>query len=384
MTEALAAETHAVALEVAQEASAAAPKKVKKRRAPPTRVSWEERIAMLKAYKEEFGDLLIPIRYKPNPSLGKFIHNTREQYKLFHKKTPATYRKKCSLTQDRIDELEALGFVWNTQRTQKQNEDWDRRFQQLEEYKEKHGDCLVPHGYSEDPSFAEWIHRQRTTYVALKKSKKPNPLIQERMDRLAAIDFNFTVHSDKWMEHYLLLKKYREDNGDCKVPTHFKDVPKLGRWVHTQRHQRKLQQKGEQSCMTDERVKLLDDLDFDWEIRPSLERARVTWDQRFKELCAYKEEHGDFFVKDQPLQGWAIEQKQRLKALEKNRGKDTSKRMGPQRVEALAKIGFTVEVELEKKDGEEIPAAAAAVVKTESVTKKRKRKAAAPADAVEV
>jgi hypothetical protein len=110
-----------------------------KKRGPPVRVAWNDRIAMLTKYKEDFGNLLIPIRYKLNPSLGKFVHNTREQYKLFHKKTPLSYKKKCSLTAERIQQLEDLGFVWSTERTKRQNEDWEARLIQLKQYKEKNG-----------------------------------------------------------------------------------------------------------------------------------------------------------------------------------------------------------------------------------------------------
>lgn len=84
-----------------------------KRRATPTRVSWEDRLNQLKQYKSEHGDLLIPIRFKPNPSLGKFVHNTREQYKLYHKLTPAGYKKKCSLTAERLAQLEEIGACGN-------------------------------------------------------------------------------------------------------------------------------------------------------------------------------------------------------------------------------------------------------------------------------
>jgi hypothetical protein len=115
------------------------PAAIKRPRAAPTRVSWEDRIAMLKAYKEQHGDLLIPIRYKLNPSLGKFIHNTREQYKLYHKRCPPNYKKKCSLTAERIAQLDEIGFVWTTERTKRQNEDWEERLEQLKAYKDKHG-----------------------------------------------------------------------------------------------------------------------------------------------------------------------------------------------------------------------------------------------------
>jgi hypothetical protein len=208
---------------------------------------------------------------------------------------------------------------------------------------------LVPHGYDADASFAEWIHRQRTAFASMEKEDKPNPLVKERMNKLEELGFNFTVHSDKWMDHWKMLKDYREKHGHVQVPTHYADNPKLGRWVHTQRHQRRLQQKSKKSCMTQERVDLLDQLEFSWEVRPSLERPRATWQQRLDELK-------DFFATQQhfrvppgthpQLHSWCQEQKHRLKNVEKNSGKDVSRRMGPDRVIELHDMGFTKDVEL--------------------------------------
>jgi len=42
-------------------------------------------------------------------------------------------------------------------------------------------------------SFAEWIHRQRTTIAAYNKSSKPNANLEERKKRLEDIGFVFTV-----------------------------------------------------------------------------------------------------------------------------------------------------------------------------------------------
>jgi hypothetical protein len=184
-----------------------------KKRTTPTRVSWEDRLKQLEDYKQQHGDLLIPIRYKLNPSLGKFVHNTREQYKLFHKQTPEGYKKKCSLTAERIRQLEELGFAWTTERTKQQNEDWQARLKQLQDFKQEHGHCLVPHGYSSDPSFAEWIHRQRTTYASMLKDTKANVVVKARMEHLRGMGFNFTVHSDKWTDHWNQLQEYKEKHG---------------------------------------------------------------------------------------------------------------------------------------------------------------------------
>ena len=169
------------------------------------------------------------------------------------------------------------------------------------------------------------------------------------MQKLHDIGFNFRVHIDKWSEHYEQLLAYKEKTGNCMVPTHYIENPKLGRWVHTQRHQRRLMLKGKKSSMTQERVEQLDKLGFSWEVRPSLERPRATWSQRFNELYDFYKEHGNFLISadEYPrLHSWCHEQKHRLKNVAKNDGKDVSKRMGPERVMALEKIGFTKDVEL--------------------------------------
>jgi hypothetical protein len=114
------------------------------RRVVPARISWEERMAALIAYKEEYGHLQIPIRYKKNPSLGKFVHNTREQYKLFRNQCKMGYQKRCSLTEERISDLNRIGFIWTTERIKKQTDDWNARLEQLKEYKAKHGVRMIP------------------------------------------------------------------------------------------------------------------------------------------------------------------------------------------------------------------------------------------------
>lgn len=253
----------------------------------------------------------------------------------------------------------------------------------------------MPHGYDSDPSFAEWIHRQRTAYATMHKETKPNPLITERMQKLEEVGFNFTVHTDKWKDHWNMLKTYKDKHGHVQVPTHFADNPKLGRWVHTQRHQRRLQLKGKKSCMTQDRVQLLDKLEFSWEVRPSLERPRATWQQRMDELKDFHEIQSHFRVPPgthPQLHSWCQEQKHRLKNLQKNKGKDASKRMGPERVKQLTEIGFTMESEVadpednveggekakeEEKQGEAVGEQEAAAAATDS----KDEAAEAPTDA---
>ena len=129
------------------------------------------------------------------------------------------------------------------------------RFQQLCRYKETHGNTMVPHGYKVDPSLAEWVHRQRTTFALhekqlsnpddgpidresdnTQKRKKANDdainsKVQERMAKLESIGFAFCVQDDNWRERWEQLLAYKEQRGHCQVPTHFAENKPLGRWV---------------------------------------------------------------------------------------------------------------------------------------------------------
>lgn len=318
------------------------------RRGPPVRVPWVERLQQLEEYKREHGDLLIPIRYKKNPSLGKFVHNMREQFKLYHGKAKEGYKKKCSMTPERIKQLDDLGFAWTTQRPSREKENWETRLEQVKRYKEQYGDCLIPHGYDPDPSLAEWVHRQRVGLSKVNPETEENAIIRDRYLRLQEVGFNFHVQEDKWQEMYEELVMYKQKHGHCQVPTHYAPNLKLGRWVHTMRHQKRKLEKGRKTAITHDRIDKLTELGFPWEVRPSLERPRSSWQSRWDEAKAYFETHGHYLMPAETQLGqWCLEQRTRLRNLEKV-GKDNSKRMGPDRVQLLHDIGFTKDTSLSK------------------------------------
>jgi len=68
--------------------------------------NWNVRFSELQKYKQEHGDCLVPKRYPANPQLGAWVNRKREQYKLLKE------GKMSHMTQDHIDSLEELGFVW--------------------------------------------------------------------------------------------------------------------------------------------------------------------------------------------------------------------------------------------------------------------------------
>ena len=78
-------------------------------------------------------------------------------------------------------------------------------FNQLKEYKIKHGDCLVPSRYEENFKLGKWVETQRYEYTKLQRASTPsgdgdeskpgaNPrLTAERRHRLEAIGFEWKV-----------------------------------------------------------------------------------------------------------------------------------------------------------------------------------------------
>lgn len=80
------------------------------------------------------------------------------------------------------------------------------------------------------------------------------------------------------------LIQYKEENGHCVVPESFtrKDC-RLGEWVKVQRRQYKLKLAGKHSYLSDQRIDMLNAIEFVWAIQD-----RPLWHQRFEELKQFK------------------------------------------------------------------------------------------------
>ena len=98
---------------------------------------WNAKFEELQTYKEVHGHCNVPMRYKPNKSLGKWVHHQRDKYRQEERGT------KSSLTKDRIVALESIGFRWRVAapRFDPPRMPWGCRLEELKQYKEKHGDC---------------------------------------------------------------------------------------------------------------------------------------------------------------------------------------------------------------------------------------------------
>lgn len=145
---------------------------------------WDVRFAELKKYREKYGDCLVPSKYVENPALGKWVENHRSYYKKFRE------GKKGSkgLNEERICALEGLGFVWSIKGDNSKL--WDKRFLELQHYKELYGHCLVPQKYAGNPTLGKWVNHQRVAYKKYCEGEKGSRgMSVERIHALEALGF---------------------------------------------------------------------------------------------------------------------------------------------------------------------------------------------------
>ena len=129
---------------------------------------WDTKFQELVRYKAKHGECKVPRSQGP---LGTWADRQRTTY------------GKGKLTQDRIDRLNGIGFDWTPPRgSSKKMVLWEIRFNELVQYKAKHGDFNVPR--SQGP-LGRWVQQQRESY-------KKNKLSQGLIDRLNGIVFDWT------------------------------------------------------------------------------------------------------------------------------------------------------------------------------------------------
>mmetsp|Transcript_24409 Transcript_24409/g.37594 ORF Transcript_24409/g.37594 Transcript_24409/m.37594 type:complete len:438 (+) Transcript_24409:132-1445(+) len=195
------------------------------------REHWEDMFARLEAYKEEYGDCLVPKGYQKDRHLVKWVTNQRTDY------------RKDRIEDERKERLEAIGFKWNVY-----GDRWNEMFDRLKEYKAKYGDCMVPVKWTEDTKLGRWVIDQRHRKFVLS---------DERISKLDSI--GFTWKAKKWDDMYERLLEYKLKYGDCLVPQYCKEDLKLGTWV--------IHQRSRKSTLSGDRIERLDAIGFAWRVQ---------------------------------------------------------------------------------------------------------------------
>lgn len=122
--------------------------------------------------------------------LARWVKRQRAQYKLRQEGKPS------SMTDERIDALNLINFVWDSHNTV-----WGDRVKELEEFRNKHKHCNVtPSNYPFGSTLISWVKSQRRQYRMLKDGKKSN-LTPRRIQQLESLGFKFW-RSDTAIQKY--------------------------------------------------------------------------------------------------------------------------------------------------------------------------------------
>ena len=169
--------------------------------------TWEEQHQQLADFKEQFRHTNVPQSYAENKRLAIWVHNQRAYHKLFKAK------KNCSMTRERIQSLEKLGFQWHLKVP------WEEQRQQLVAFNKEFRHTNVPKSYVENNKFVVWVQYQRSSYK-LFKAKKKSSMTRERIQSLEKLGFEWQLRtrpsSSSSVEKILLSTEdgYESDNSD--------------------------------------------------------------------------------------------------------------------------------------------------------------------------
>jgi hypothetical protein len=221
--------------------------------------------------------------YPREKSLRRWIFRLRIEYQ---KRLRGQHNH---LTEHRARQLRKLGFQFIET---KLRNSWDLRFKQLCTYLEENNG-RYPHEWlskldRDGMDLYRWCNRQRVLYKLFKSGNYSKTYInKERIQRLNKINFVWSLLDLQWDEKYVELKKYRDLNGNCMVPAKYVGNLSLARWVETQRRQYALRLKKKRTALTEERIKLLDDIDFAWD------PYELKWLERYDDLIEYQSLNGE-------------------------------------------------------------------------------------------
>jgi len=246
------------------------------------------------------------------------------------------------MTPERISKLKSISFVWRVEKRAvwrgEKKDQWNKKFELLQWYKEEHGNCLVPGSYSIDSAnLGDWVKTQRREYRKLQQGLQ-SAMTPERIVKLESIGFYWNFSDGKWSKSFELLRKFKEEHGDCLVPSNYLvDGFKLYTWVTTQREQYRKLQKGLQSSVTPDRIAALESIDFVW---GGVNGGQ--WTKNFELLRRQKEEKGYFFAMISTQLGtWVKKQRNDYKKIQN--GQQSS--LTPEHIEQLESIGFVWDVD---------------------------------------
>jgi hypothetical protein len=276
---------------------------------------WEQRVADLLAFKAVHGHCNVPSGYREDPSLAIWVFNSRRQRKL------------GVLSDDRIKQLDEIGFSWSVRTRRFVARDWDAMVAELKAFRHEHGHCNIPHSSPEHRDLATWLHATRC-------NRRSGQLAAKRVRQLNALGVVWEPQQTHWKKMLTALAEYRRRHGDCNVPYGWPENPRLAKWV---KGIRSAQKRGD---LDDKRIGRLEKIGFTWE-----RTGDSHWEEMYGKVAYFQQLHGHCRIstlseEHGTLGNWVHTQRTLRK----------QGRLEPERIAQLDAIGFTWDYRREQWD----------------------------------
>jgi Helicase associated domain len=342
----------------------------KRERSAKQDAKWHDMFQRLVQYRDEHGDCLVPIGYvtHDNHKLGDWVGTQR---RVFGATTAAAAAAEAAAGggnndddhrhtdhhqvrpgyEDRFAKLRSIGFVFRAMPDDSIDAHWNRLFDRLVEYQRRHGDCLVPNRYPDDPELGHWVQRLRKSGGGNSNSdraakakassnkttttSKPLVLPQDQRRQLDSIGFEWHPHETTWQSMFRRLQQFQRQFGHCSVSKqqHDADYPGLRVWIHNQRLLRRR--------LDPRRIEQLESIvGFAWNVNDA------QWQVMYGRLCAYHAQHGDCRVPydykaDMALVRWTRYQR------------TVRDQLAPERLAQLDALGYDWSSQRQRRDQQE-------------------------------
>ncbi|WP_430336148.1 helicase associated domain-containing protein [Rhodococcus sp. ACT016] len=302
---------------------------------------WANAIEHLEQFAAERGHLRIAAGYvcSDGMRLGAWVNSRRAERR---RGTP-------TLTDERIAQLDNLGFVWDPPRGRTIDEfaeQWVAGIEHIEQYVTEQGHARVPSAWVCEDGFrlGRWASGRRS-----ERRHNAPALTSDRIAQLDDLGFDWGTadtrpkrHSDQWDAGIDHLAQFIAEHGHARVPNGWTSTDgfHLGVWVTNKRadfhHGR--------PSLTSDRIDTLDTLGFHWgtagtKTFPVVSRPPTQWDNAVHHLTQFVADHGHARVPQKwvspdgfKLGAWAGRRRHERRA-----GTPT---LTPERIAQLDNLGF--------------------------------------------
>ena len=119
--------------------------------------------------------------------LGVWVSQQRQLYKDFR-----NGRTSASISDERIAELNAIGFDWKPMELSTITGRWREKFDRLCDFQREYRHCRVPQRFVvESVQLGLWVSKQRQLYKDFRNGKTSASISDERIAELNAIGFEW-------------------------------------------------------------------------------------------------------------------------------------------------------------------------------------------------